>query len=67
MVKIRRVQRKIKSEEDRWGREWLGYSETETQYMERVATLCATIGEIISIQFFTENGRIDNCIITYKD
>jgi hypothetical protein len=66
MITIRRVQRKTKVEEDRWGREWEGYSETEAQYMERVATLCSSFKEIISIQFFVVNERIDNCIITYK-
>lgn len=67
MVKIRRIKRKMKVEEDRWGREWEVYSETETQYMERIAILCASIKEIISMQFFTVNERIDNCIITYKE
>jgi hypothetical protein len=66
MVKITRVYRKTKVEEDRWGREWEGYSETEIKYMERVATLCSSFKEIIFIQFFEVNERIDNCIITYK-
>jgi hypothetical protein len=67
MVKIRRVYRKTKVEEDRWGREWEGYTETEVQYMERVAILCDSFKEIISMQFFEVNGRINNCIITYKE